>query len=86
MNDDWNERGWSERDYESVLGPPKYIRDYLVLSRDPRNDRLISTFAKVPLALGHGPGCFIIAKGKGEKNSRTLINVFLARAQPRGLT
>lgn len=28
-------RDWSERDYESTPGPPKYIRDYLVLTRDP---------------------------------------------------
>lgn len=55
-------RDWSERDYESILGSPKYIRDYLVLARDPRNDQLISTFAKVPLALRHDLGSFIIAR------------------------
>jgi len=33
----------------------KYIRDYLVLSRESRTDQLISTFAKVPLTLGSRP-------------------------------
>jgi hypothetical protein len=56
-------RDWSEGDYESVR-PPKYIRDYLVtLSRKPRNDRSISTFAKAFLALGYDR--FIIARDRG---------------------
>jgi len=45
--------------------PPKYIRDYLVLSRDPRTDQLISTFAKVPLT--HGLDRFIIAREEREE-------------------
>lgn len=62
-------RDWSEGDYESVR-PPKYIRDYLVtLSRKPRNDRSISTFANAFLALGHDDR-FDYRKGQ-EENPRT---------------